>query len=118
MSTLPAMKAIPLSETVAHLAEASSQTLQSLIGAYAAGDGEELRQTAPLRVHVERADGAKADVGIPSAALPLLLSILRESGHGRGVQVVATDTECRRRFSMQATVTCLPPRLRRPPQSS
>lgn len=77
------------------LAESSSRTLQTLIRAADVGSDNksDQAQEAPLRIHIERADGEKADLAVPSAALLLFLSLLTELGQGKGVRVVATDAE-------------------------
>ncbi|MGO8674107.1 MAG: excisionase family DNA-binding protein [Capsulimonadaceae bacterium] len=75
-----------LSESAIRLAEQSSVALERLIAGLDNSD-------APHRVTVESAGGARADLSVPEATLPLLLIVLRELGHGRGVAVIATDTE-------------------------
>jgi excisionase family DNA binding protein len=93
MMTLTLPKPTVLSEDEIRLAELSSKTLQDIIRSHDAGKADESFQKATLRVSVERGDGEKADVALPEAAFPLLLSVLKELGHGKGVAVVATDTE-------------------------
>ena len=74
-----------LSDDDTRLAQSSSQTLQRLL------DKEE--KNATLRLSVEHPDGQKAEISVPGAALPLLLSLLKELSQGKQVAVVTTDTE-------------------------
>jgi excisionase family DNA binding protein len=76
-----------------HLAELSCKALQAISQFHDIGKESEAFQKTMLRVSVERADGERADVALPEAALPLLLTVLKELGHGKGVVVVATDAE-------------------------
>jgi excisionase family DNA binding protein len=87
MQTLTHSTNKPLSEDEARQAEASSLALSHLLGQ------ELLIQKTTLRMSVERPDGEKAELLLPSSALPLLSKILRELGHGKNVVVLATDTE-------------------------
>ena len=89
--TLP--KPTVLSEDEIRLAELSGKALQDIISSHNAGKEDESFQKAILRVSIERGNGEKADVALPQAAFSLLLSVLKELGHGKGVAVVATDTE-------------------------
>jgi DNA binding domain, excisionase family len=84
---------MPLSEEEVRLAETSSKTLQGILRGHGAGDEDAAGRPAPLRMRVERGDGQEADLVLPEAALPLLLSVLREMGNGKEVAVVATDAE-------------------------
>lgn len=95
MAATITIKNTTLSEADVRLAESSSRTLQSLIRPTGAGNDNkpDRAQEAPLRIHIERADGEQADLALPSAALPLFLSLLTELGHGKGVRIVATDAE-------------------------
>ncbi|HVK03412.1 MAG TPA: excisionase family DNA-binding protein [Armatimonadaceae bacterium] len=97
MATLTTTRAntAPLSQQDVRLAESSSRTLRRLLGALQdAGTANAGFQQATLRVRIDRgADGESADVALPEAALPLLLTVLREMGSGKGVAVVATDAE-------------------------
>lgn len=88
MITLTQPRTEPLSKNGMKLAEKSSIALEHLITSL-----EDSVPDAALRVSVELSDGARVDLSVPEATLPLLLSILKELGHGRGVAVVATDTE-------------------------
>ena len=78
----------PLSETAIKLAEESSLALEHLIL-----KEDEQFPDAPLSITVELPDGNRADLSVPQATLPLLLSLLRQMGHGKGVAIVTTDTE-------------------------
>lgn len=89
--TLP--KPTILSEDEMRLAESSSKMLQDIIRFHDDGKEDESFQMATLRVSVERGNGEKADVALPEAAFTLLLSVLKELGHGKGVTVIATDAE-------------------------
>lgn len=93
MMTLTLPKPTILSEDEKRLAEVSSKTLQDILRFHDGGKVDEPFQKATLRVSVERGDGEKTDIALPEAAFSLLLSVLKELGHGRGVTVVATDTE-------------------------
>lgn len=75
------------SEAGIRLAEESSAVLEHLMSS------QEHQQDSVLRLTVELADGARAELSVPEATLPLLLSVLKELGHGRGVAVIATDSE-------------------------
>ena len=72
-----------LSGHEAQLAEESSRTL-----AHFASDGENIVQIA-LRLP----NGEHSEISIPGSALSLLTSVLKHMGRGRGVAIVATDTE-------------------------
>jgi excisionase family DNA binding protein len=78
----------PLSEVDARQAEASSVTLQHLLG-----KDEQSLQQMTLRVSIEQSDGEKAEVLLPGVTVSLLSKILRELGHGKNVVVLTTDTE-------------------------
>ena len=69
MPTLTPPISTALSEDDTRLAQASSKTLQRLLG------NEE--QNATLRLSVEQPDGQKTEISVPGAALPLLLSLLQ-----------------------------------------
>jgi len=86
-------KPTALSEDEMRLAELSSKTLQDIFRFHDEGKEDESFQKATLRVSFQRGDGEKTDVALPEAAFTLLLSVLKELGHGKGVAVVATDTE-------------------------
>lgn len=91
--TLTLPKPTALSEDEIRLAGLSSETLQNILRHHDTGKEGEPFQKAILRVSVERGDGESTNVALPEAAFPLLLSILRELGHGKEVAVIATDTE-------------------------
>ena len=91
--TLTLPKPTVLSEDELRLAELSSKTLQDILRFHDAGKEDKSVRKATLRVSIERGNGEKADVALPEAAIAILLSVLKELGHGKGVAVVATDTE-------------------------
>ena len=93
MRSLTQPKPTTLSEEDARLAEASRAALQNLIASHHAGRGENPSATAPFRLSVEQRDGKRAELSVPSAALPLLVSLFTELSQGKGVAVVTTDTE-------------------------
>ena len=93
MFTLTLPKTTALSEDEMRLAELSSKTLQAIICLLDSGKQEPSFQKAILRVSVERANGERAELPLPEAAFSVLLSVLKELGHGKGVAIVATDTE-------------------------
>jgi len=88
MRTLTHPRTTSLSEDDARLAGSSSRTLQHLLG-----NEEPPFPHATLHLSVERPDGQKAELSVPGAALPLLVSLLQELSHGKGVALVTTDTE-------------------------
>jgi excisionase family DNA binding protein len=88
MLTLTQPRTTALSEDDARLAGSSSRTLRQLLG-----DAAPPFPPATLHLGVERPDGEKAQLSLPGAALPLLLSLLQELSRGRGVALVTTDTE-------------------------
>ena len=93
MSTPTLPRTNYLSEEEARLAVSSSKTLQALIHSQKAGKENMPFPSSSLRVQIEGKDGGKTSLLLPEAALDLLLSVLTELGHGKGVAVVATDTE-------------------------
>lgn len=88
MQMLLPSKNEPLSEAAIKLAEVSSLALERLLA-----QEEDAAPDAALRLSLDLPDGAHADLVVPTAVLPLFLSTLRELGHGKGVAVIATDTE-------------------------
>jgi excisionase family DNA binding protein len=87
MVTLTQSNPKQASESSIRLAEKSSAVLEHLMSS------QEPALDSVLRLTVELADGARAELSVPEATLPLLLSVLKELGHGRGVAVIATDSE-------------------------
>ena len=95
---LTAPKTAALSDEEARLAESSGRALQELLRRHSAATEQEAgspQQAASFRVSVEKPGGGgeRVELALPGAAIPHLLSVLRELGHGRGVAVVATDAE-------------------------
>jgi excisionase family DNA binding protein len=88
MQTRTPLNNKPLSEDEARQAEASSATLQRLLGKQ-----EPPLPKTTLRVSVEEPDGQKAELPLPQAALPLLSALLHELGKGKSVVVLTTETE-------------------------
>lgn len=86
-------KPIGLAEDEMRLAQLSSKVLQGILRFHDSGKEDNPIQKPTVRISVERGDGEKTDVALPEAALALLLSVLKELSHGKGVTVVATDTE-------------------------
>jgi excisionase family DNA binding protein len=67
----------------ARLAQESSRTL-----AHLESEGE-----AVVQIGIRFSGGELSEVSIPSSALSLFTSVLKQMGRGRGVAIVATDTE-------------------------
>src|SRR5690242_5029934 len=78
----------PLSEDEARLAETSRRALLRLLE-----NEEPASQKAMLRLSIEQPDGETAQLPIPRAALPVLLTLLGELSLGKNVVVLAADTE-------------------------
>ncbi len=93
MLTLTRPENIPLSKEEVRLAESSRLTLQRFVTGNDAGQTESPSRDAVLRLSVERQDGQRAEMSVPGAALPLLVSLLTGLSRGSGVAVVTTDTE-------------------------
>ncbi len=91
--TLTLPKPTVPSEDEMRLAEISSKTLQDILRFHDAGKEDKSVRKATLHVSIERGNGKEANVALPEAAFSILLSVLKELGHGKGVAVVATDTE-------------------------
>jgi excisionase family DNA binding protein len=88
MSILTKQRTQPTVSLETALAAKSSIALEHLIN----GRSQHV-QDAALRLSVELPDGARVDLSVPEVTLFLLLSMLKELGHGRDVSIVATDTE-------------------------
>lgn len=72
-----------LSGPEAQLAEESSRTLSHF-----ASNGENI-----VQIGLRLPNGEHSEISIPGSALSLLTSVLKQMGRGRGVAIVATDTE-------------------------
>jgi excisionase family DNA binding protein len=82
---------VSLSEDEARLAEVSRAALQRAFQPAEPSASNRLRPV--FRMTVENHDGSRAEVAMPRAAIPPILSMLHELGHGKGVFVIATDRE-------------------------
>ena len=92
MLTLTRPKTMSFSVEDARFTELSLLTLQRLVALHDMTKAEQFRETI-LRLSVEQPDGEKAELSVPSEALPLLISLLTELSRGKRVAVVTTDTE-------------------------
>jgi excisionase family DNA binding protein len=78
-----------VSEPEAELANTSGRILSHLLR----DSTSEISAASVLRLVVQRSDGEQAEVAVPESAFALLTTALRQMGQGRGVAIVATDSE-------------------------
>jgi len=88
MQTLLEQTPETLSSKAAILAESSSRALRELIDPDVQEGGHEV-----LRVSFERSDGKRVETAMPGETLSLLVAVLNELGHGKGVVIMGTDKE-------------------------